>query len=70
MNEGNSPNSDECTETDDEGLCEAYAKISQLKVEVKSAFYECSKLQGWRVPSVDGCYENSRARRVAEGDLT
>ncbi len=31
MNEGNSPNDQECTETDDEeGLCEAYAKIYLL----------------------------------------
>ena len=29
LNEGNSPNSDECTETDDdEGVCEAYAKLA------------------------------------------
>lgn len=29
MNEGNSPNSSECTETDDEeGVCEAYAKLA------------------------------------------
>jgi len=34
MNMGNSPNSSECTETDDDdGLCEAYAKIWMLTKE-------------------------------------
>jgi len=33
MNIGNSPNPQECTETDDdEGLCEAYAEVASLRV--------------------------------------
>jgi hypothetical protein len=32
MNYGNSPNSGECTETDDDdGLCEAYAKLHDVR---------------------------------------
>jgi hypothetical protein len=31
MNQGNSPNAEECNETDDdEGVCEAYARIASL----------------------------------------
>jgi len=38
VNIGNSPNSYECTETDDdEGLCEAYAEIHRLTTELKQS---------------------------------
>lgn len=38
VNEGNSPNAAECHETDgDDGVCEAYAKVHELREALESA---------------------------------
>jgi len=46
FNEGNSPNAQECNETDDdEGLCEAYAKVHQLHAQHAETVRLLEKLQ-------------------------
>ncbi len=55
FNEGNSPNAEECNGTDDdEGLCEAYAKVAALRAQLPEGmqnctirFKSCHKGHGW-----------------------
>ncbi len=52
FNEGNSPNAEECNgPDDDEGLCEAYAKVYELRVALYNLLHS----------SVDGGMATSEA---------
>lgn len=56
-NLGNSPNSEECGETDDdEGICEAYAKIFALRSTISESLVSLQSLSNdpiqWRTPRV------------------
>ncbi len=46
FNEGNSPNAEECNGTDDdEGLCEAYAKVAELRAETERFQEDAARYQ-------------------------
>ena len=55
FNDGNSPNAEECNETDDDdGICEAYAKVAALRADAARLTAERDL---WREKVVNHAYE-------------
>lgn len=56
INEGNSPNAEECHETDDDdGVCEAYAKVAEIRAAAQSILWmakEYAEAGGSRGPEM------------------
>lgn len=58
FNEGNSPNAEECNGTDDdEGLCEAYAKVAEMRsvaIDLYAMAINHCRQNGWsKHPTID-----------------